>query len=191
MLDAYKDGGLSIKKGESVSSAVHSFRTLFQRHIDAYFPYSSNLRASTMSISVSVQPPSKVQAGTVLYPPLVVSSETSVAYDFLQVALLDPRGRVVESALWGTVSMSKQELNDDHASGSSSKEYAAFPDLAITSPGNYSLQVTAYRMDYESPDGPSAIIVSSKTTRKIEAREGAVGSGTPCKYSLLSFRGCI
>lgn len=133
-----------------------------------------------MSISVSVQPPNKVQAGTVLYPPLVISSESDTDYDFVQVSLLDPWGRVLQNSLWGTVTVSKQALNDDHASSSTSKEYAAFPDLVITSPGNYSLQVTAYRVDYSTPGQESAILVSSKTTREIEAREGSVNSSTPC-----------
>ena len=135
-----------------------------------------------MSFNVAVQPPSQVQAGTVLYPPLVVSSDSGADYDFVQVSLLDPYGRVLENSLWGTLSMSKQPLDGGNSSSSGGpKDYAVFPDLAVTSPGTYSLQVTAIRMDYNSPDGPAAVIASSITTREIYAYEGSVASENPCK----------
>lgn len=132
-------------------------------------------------ITIAVQPPSQVQAGTVLYPPLVVSSETDADYDFVQVALIDPYGRVVEDQLWGTLSMSKQSVDGSQASSSGTLDYAAFPDLTLTYAGTYTLQVTAISMDYSSPDGAMAVIVTSTTTREINSYQEPVATETPCK----------
>lgn len=134
-------------------------------------------------ITIAVQPPSHAQAGTILYPPLVVSSESEADYDFVQVALLDPYGRVIEDQLWGTLSSSKQSAGDGHSSRGAALEYAAFPDLALTYPGTYALRVTAIRMDYSSPDGAMAIVVTSQTTREIYSYEEPVASETPCKQA--------
>lgn len=142
----------------------------------------TNFDADTM-ITIAVQPPSQVQAGTVIYPPLVISSENDADYDFVQVALLDPYGRVIEDQLWGTLSTSKQSIGDSQAASSTPLEYAAFPDLALTYPGTYTLRVTAIRMDYSSPDGAMAIVVTSETTREINSYEQPVASETPCKQS--------
>ncbi|RYP71336.1 hypothetical protein DL770_008143 [Monosporascus sp. CRB-9-2] len=132
-------------------------------------------------ITVEVQPPSQAQAGALLYPPVVVSSESNADYDFAQIVLLDSYGRVLEDQLWGTLTTSMKSVDDGQASGSSdSLEYATFPDLAITYPGTYTLRVNAVRMDYSSPDGPAAVIVSSTTTREINSYEDPVASEVPC-----------
>ncbi|RYP53480.1 hypothetical protein DL768_001517 [Monosporascus sp. mg162] len=135
-------------------------------------------------ITVEVQPPSQAQAGALLYPPVVVSSESNADYDFVQIVLLDPYGRVLEDQLWGTLTTSMKSVDDGQASGSSgSLQYATFPDLAIAYPGTYTLRVNVVRMDYSSPDASAAVIVSSTTTREINSYEDPVASEVPCKQS--------
>ncbi|KAH9989299.1 hypothetical protein F4779DRAFT_265567 [Xylariaceae sp. FL0662B] len=131
-------------------------------------------------ITVEVQPPSQVQAGAVMYPPLVISSDSDSAFDFLQVVLLDPYGRVLEDQLYGTVSTSSQPLTDRNASRSNDfLQYAVFPDLALSYAGNYTLRVNAIRMDYSSFEGPQAIIAASTTTREILAYDQSVATEIP------------
>ncbi|KAI1075398.1 hypothetical protein F5B20DRAFT_560229 [Whalleya microplaca] len=131
-------------------------------------------------VTVEVQPPSQVQAGAVLYPPLVVSSDSEAAYDFVQVVLLDPYGRVVEDQLYGTLSMSSQALTDRSASRSNnSLEYAVFPDLVLSYAGSYTLRVNAIQMDYSSFEGPQAIIAASTTSREIIAYDQSVAADVP------------
>lgn len=140
-------------------------------------------------ITIAVQPPSQVQAGTVIYPPLVVSSEAGADYDFVQVALIDPYGRVMENHLWGTLSVNKQPIGDSQAATSGTAlEYAAFPNLSLTYPGTYTLQVTAFRMDYSDTEHINAVVVTSKMTREINVYDQAVASETPCKLSPLKQR---
>ncbi|KAI5863324.1 hypothetical protein GGS23DRAFT_566432 [Durotheca rogersii] len=133
-------------------------------------------------VTVEVQPPTQAQAGTVLYPPLVVSSDSSAAYDFVQVVLIDPYGRVLEDQLFGTLTTSSQTLDDRAGSrGSSSRslEYAVFPDLVISYAGSYALQVSAIRMDYSSPDGPAAVIAMSTITTRINIYDESVAAEIP------------
>ncbi|CAJ2503086.1 Uu.00g104800.m01.CDS01 [Anthostomella pinea] len=131
-------------------------------------------------INIEVQPPAQAQAGTVLYPPLVISSGSDAAYDFVQVVLLDPQGGVLEDQLHGTLSRSKTTLRDGSASGSAdSVEYATFPDLAISYSGIYTIRVNAIRMDYSSSDGAAAILVASVTTREIYAYDQGVAPEIP------------
>ncbi|RYO77690.1 hypothetical protein DL766_002845 [Monosporascus sp. MC13-8B] len=133
-------------------------------------------------VTVEVQPPNHAQAGALLYPPLVVSSESNAAIDFVQVVLLDPYGRVLGDQLSGTLTTSMKSVDDSQASGSSgSLVYATFPDLATAYPGTYTLRVNAVRMDYNSPDGAAAVIVSSTTTQEINSYVDPVDSQVPCK----------
>ncbi|KAI2465310.1 hypothetical protein F4781DRAFT_34060 [Annulohypoxylon bovei var. microspora] len=131
-------------------------------------------------VTVEVQPPTQVQAGAVLYPPLVVSSEGDDAYDFIQIALIDPYGRVLEDQLYGTLSMSGRNLDDRSASRSSrEKEYFAFPDLILSYAGTYFIQVSAIRMDYGSPDGAAAVIAASTMSAQITAYDQSVAAEIP------------
>ncbi|KAI2613330.1 hypothetical protein GGR54DRAFT_643126 [Hypoxylon sp. NC1633] len=131
-------------------------------------------------VTVEVQPPSQVQAGAVLYPPLVISSESDDAYDFVQVALVDSYGRVLEDQLYGTLSTSGKGLDDHSASRSSrSMEFSVFPDLIVGYAGTYSLQVNAVRMDYSSPEGPAAVIAASATTAQIFVYDESVAAEVP------------
>ncbi|KAL7627194.1 hypothetical protein AAE478_003970 [Parahypoxylon ruwenzoriense] len=133
-------------------------------------------------ITVEVQPPTQTQAGTVLYPPLVISSESDGAYDFVQVVLVDPYGRVLEDELSGTLSTPSKSLNDRTASRSSrSSEFAVFPDLVVSCAGTYALRVSAVRMDYDSPDGPAAVIAASTVTTHVIVYDQSVATEIPGK----------
>ncbi|KAI1413580.1 hypothetical protein F5Y13DRAFT_189012 [Hypoxylon sp. FL1857] len=137
-------------------------------------------------VTVEVQPPSQVQAGAVMYPPLVVSSETDDSIDFIMIALVDSYGMVVDS-LFGSVSASGKTLNDGSASRSSaSKQYSAFSDLVIGVAGVYSIQVTAYQMDYAASGG-GAVAASSTTTRHIMVYDESVAQevATTAEQNLL------
>ncbi|KAI1451917.1 hypothetical protein F4805DRAFT_463320 [Annulohypoxylon moriforme] len=128
-------------------------------------------------VTVEVQPPSQAQAGAVLYPPLVVSSESDDACDFIQIALIDPYGRVLEDQLYGTLSMSGKSLDD--RSSSRTTEYFVFPDLIVSYAGTYSIQINAIRMDYGSPDGAAAVIAESTMTTQIIAYDQSVAAEIP------------
>ncbi|KAI1631559.1 hypothetical protein F4809DRAFT_159578 [Biscogniauxia mediterranea] len=132
-------------------------------------------------INIEVQPPTQTQAGTVMYPPVVVSSENDAAYDFVQVTLLDIYGQVIDDQLYGTLSTSPQGLNDRSARRSTSAplEYSVFPDLVLGYPGYYTLRINAIRMDYSSPDGPVAVIVASAMTREIYVCDQSVATEVP------------
>ncbi|KAI2616633.1 hypothetical protein GGS26DRAFT_603715 [Hypomontagnella submonticulosa] len=131
-------------------------------------------------VTVEVQPPTQVQAGAIMYPPLVVSSDIGDAYDFVQVALVDSYGRVLEDQLYGTLSTSGKPLDERSASRSTrSTEYSVFPDLIVSYAGTYSLQVSAIRMDYSSPDGAMAVIAASTMTTQIIVYDQSVAAEIP------------
>ncbi|KAI0181123.1 hypothetical protein GGR52DRAFT_20280 [Hypoxylon sp. FL1284] len=131
-------------------------------------------------VNVEVQPPAQVQAGAVLYPPLVVSQDTNDSYDFVQVALIDSYGRVLEDQLYGTLSTSAQSLTDRSSSHSrGTGEYAVFPNLAVGYAGVYALQVSAFRMDYSSPDGAVAVLTASAITTQIMVYDQSVATEIP------------
>ncbi|KAK7755359.1 hypothetical protein SLS62_002585 [Diatrype stigma] len=135
-------------------------------------------------ITIAVQPPSQVQVGRVIYPPLVISSGADAGYDFVQVSLLDPYGRVMESQLEGTLAKNKQPIGDSQAAASrTALEYAVFPDLSLSYSGTYTLQVTAFRMDYSDPGNVMAVVVTSETTNAINAYDQPVAFENPCKLS--------
>ncbi|KAI8627327.1 hypothetical protein F5Y19DRAFT_175824 [Xylariaceae sp. FL1651] len=131
-------------------------------------------------LDIEVQPPLQVQAGAVLYPPLVISSKSDAPYDFVQVVLVDSYGRVLEDYLQGTLSKSRQALRDEQSGSSGeSMEYAAFPDLILNYTGSYTLRINAVRMDYSSLDGPAAVIVATVTSREIYVYDQAVATEIP------------
>ncbi|ORY59266.1 uncharacterized protein BCR38DRAFT_488995 [Pseudomassariella vexata] len=135
----------------------------------------------TEIMNIDVQPPNQVQAGSTLYPPLVVTSDSSADYDFLQVMALDAHGRVLDGVLHGTLSTARQALDDNAGGGASSYsslEYAVFPDLAFRYSGSYYLRVSAVRIDYSQPE-PEAVVVTSLCTREVLAWEVPVAVEVP------------
>ncbi|KAI1104680.1 hypothetical protein F4804DRAFT_332089 [Jackrogersella minutella] len=131
-------------------------------------------------VTVEVQPPSQTRAGTIMYPPLVVSSQSDDAYDFIQICLVDSYGRVLEDQLYGTLTTSGKCLDDRSASRSGrATEYFVFPDLFVGYAGNYAIQVTAIRMDYGSPEGAAAIIAASTMTTQVSVYDQSVAAEIP------------
>ncbi|OTA60819.1 hypothetical protein K449DRAFT_435227 [Hypoxylon sp. EC38] len=131
-------------------------------------------------LTIEVQPPSQVQAGAVLYPPLVISADSDDAIDYIQIALVDAYGTVLVDQLYGTLTASGKTLDDRSASRSSrSKEYTAFPDLAVTYAGVYTIQVTAVTMDYTAPNGAEAVVAASTSTTQIIAYDQSVATEVP------------
>ncbi|KAI1144436.1 hypothetical protein F5Y05DRAFT_407829 [Hypoxylon sp. FL0543] len=151
-----------------------------QKKSNALKPEYETRHAAAM-FTIEVQAPAQTQAGAVMYPPLVVSSDSDDSYDFIQVALVDPYGRVLVDQLYGTLSTAGKALHDGHASRSSrSKEYSVFPDLSVRYAGVYALQATAIRMDYAAPGGPAAFIAAQTTSRQIIAYDQSVAAEIPC-----------
>ncbi|KAI1373382.1 hypothetical protein F4677DRAFT_462328 [Hypoxylon crocopeplum] len=146
---------------------------------DAYKTHYEARHAAAM-VTIEVQPPTQVQAGAVMYPPLVISSESNDGYDFIQVALIDSYGRVLGDQLYGTLTTSGKSLDSRSASRSNrTTEYSVFPDLIISYAGTYALQVNAIRMDYASPDGPVAVLAASTITAQINAYDESVATEVP------------
>ncbi|KAK5628006.1 hypothetical protein RRF57_003721 [Xylaria bambusicola] len=131
-------------------------------------------------VSVSVEPPSQVQRGMPLYPPLVVSCPNG-QYAFFQIVLIDSHGRIADQQyIQGTLSVSPQALESTSHSSRGPKDFAVFPDLMIRRSGTFTIQVNAYQMDYQSMP-PSMYHAATAATREIRVRSSAVSEGRPCK----------
>ncbi|KAI4868999.1 hypothetical protein F4820DRAFT_444636 [Hypoxylon rubiginosum] len=131
-------------------------------------------------VTVKVQPPAQAQAGAVLYPPLVISSDSGDAYDFVQVALVDSYDRILEDQLYGTLSTSGKTLSDRSSSRSGgSTVYSVFPDLVVSYAGTYTIRVNALRMDYNSIDGAGVILTASTSTAQFTVYDQSVATEVP------------
>ncbi|KAI1117031.1 hypothetical protein F5Y14DRAFT_14887 [Nemania sp. NC0429] len=130
-------------------------------------------------VNIKVNPPQQVQAGAIMYPPLVLMSRVN-QYTFYQVSLVDHHGRalVANHDLRGTLAASPQALEGDAAGRSSPRDFAVFPNLSITEPGRYRIQVNAYYIDYETMP-PTTLLTGSTTTGEILVRNSAVPRGRP------------
>ncbi|KAI0110444.1 hypothetical protein GGR51DRAFT_92417 [Nemania sp. FL0031] len=129
-------------------------------------------------VTVAVEPPSQVQKRTVLYPPLVVMSQTN-QYAFYQVVLMDSHGHAVESdILQGTLSASPQPLEGAAGRGRSPRDFAVFPDLVISRSGTYSIQVNAFQIDFHSIP-PTTLHAAAVATREIRVRSSPVSEERP------------
>ncbi|KAF2964829.1 hypothetical protein GQX73_g8735 [Xylaria multiplex] len=128
--------------------------------------------------SVAVEPPTQVQRGVILYPPLVVSSPNG-QYTFFQAVLVDSHGRIVDpDLLQGTLSVCPQVLDTSSHSSRGPKDFAVFPDLFISRSGTYTIRVNAYQMDYQSTP-PTTYHGATVATREIRVRSSAVAEGRP------------
>ncbi|KAI0411052.1 hypothetical protein F5X98DRAFT_368362 [Xylaria grammica] len=129
-------------------------------------------------VSVTVEPPTQVQRGMALYPPLVVSCPTG-QYAFFQAVLVDSNGRAVDPDLMqGTLSVSPHALETSAHSSRGPKDFAVFPDLVISRSGTYTIRVNAYQMDYQSIPS-TTFLGAAVTTREVRVRSSAVGEGRP------------
>ncbi|KAI1359907.1 hypothetical protein F5Y08DRAFT_331975 [Xylaria arbuscula] len=129
--------------------------------------------------SISVEPPSQVQRGMTLYPPLVVSCSNG-EYNFFRVILVDSHGEVADQQyIHGTLSVSPQTLGPSSNSSRPPKDFAVFHDLVIGRSGTYTLQVNAYQMDYDSM---SMYHAASILSREVRVRTSAVSEGRPSNH---------
>ncbi|KAI1275075.1 hypothetical protein F5Y07DRAFT_400720 [Xylaria sp. FL0933] len=127
-------------------------------------------------LSVSVEPPSQVQRGTVLYPPVVVSCPSNQS-SFFQAVLVDSHGALAaQEILQGTPSAAPHPVATNTQSSRGPKEYGVFSNLAIGRTGRYALRVDAYYMDYESGQ---TVHVASVATREIRVRSEGVATEQP------------
>ncbi|KAI1186454.1 hypothetical protein F5B17DRAFT_360529 [Nemania serpens] len=130
-------------------------------------------------VTIAVSPPRQVQAGAIMYPPLVLMSRVN-QYTFYQVVLVDSNGGRLPANhdLRGTLSASPQPLEGQAANRTSPRDFAVFPNLSITEPGRYRIQVNAYQMDYEAMP-PTTLFIGSVVTQEIRVRNSAVPPGRP------------
>lgn len=129
-------------------------------------------------LNVAVQPPAQARAGAVLYPPLVVSSDSEADYSFVQVHLLDAYGQVLDSQLHGTIATSRRGLDDRGSASSRPQEFAVFSDLALGYTGCFTLRVIAVRMDYGTYEAEA---VGEVFTREIWIYDQDIAAERPCR----------
>lgn len=132
-------------------------------------------------VTISVNLPRQVQAGEIMYPPLVLMSRVN-QYTFYQVFLVDSNGHSLPANhhLRGTLSASPQTLEGQAASRSSPRDFAVFPNLSITEPGRYRVQVNAYIIDYNAMP-PNTFFTASALSQEIHVRNSAVAPGRPSR----------
>jgi hypothetical protein len=141
-------------------------------------------KQASNTMDIAVQPPTQATVGAILYPPVVVSSDSSTQISYLDVEATDIHGQVY-AVLSGETSKSRAPMDDNQSSsGSRATEYSAFPDLSIGYPGTYVLHFSAVLTDYTNPDEPVAMIVDSVTTRPISVYEETVTMTKPCTVPL-------
>ncbi|CAJ2513769.1 Uu.00g018880.m01.CDS01 [Anthostomella pinea] len=92
-----------------------------------------------MSLRIDDQPPSQVEVGTTLTPPLVVSALDTDMISFLTVILLNMNDNPVDGYQW------PGSLNKD-SSREAGHEYATFSNIVINEAGYYKLRIQAIIM---------------------------------------------
>ena len=130
-------------------------------------------------IRIGVQPPTQVQVGTSLYPPVVVElpathAEGDVDY-FATAVLVDAGGAVVDGLLGGTKAASRFEVAGPRIS------VFPFTDLSITHPGTFVVRVDIYGFAYGGHAG--AALIGQVETRPVAVRDAATPPENPCKPS--------
>ncbi|KAJ6436250.1 reverse transcriptase [Purpureocillium lavendulum] len=135
-------------------------------------------RSAMPGFKISVQPPRKAQAGTLLYPPIVAKQsvrqlKSGLDY-FASAVLLDRRGMVVDSYLGGTKVASRYELPSSNASLASF--VFSFADLSIDQPGTYIVRIDVYQFVFGDSAGAALVEQMSTRTISVVNGEAAVGS---------------
>ncbi|TGJ83556.1 hypothetical protein E0Z10_g5202 [Xylaria hypoxylon] len=165
-------GELEVHQGVVIMQDIFSYILVFKA------------QNSANMVSVTVEPPTQVQRGMALYPPLVVSCPNG-QYTFFQAVLVDSHGRVVDpDLLQGTLSVSPYALETSTHSSRGPKDFAVFPDLVISRSGTYTIRVNAYQMDFQSMP-PTTFHGATVATREIRVRSSAVAEGRPCEFSYI------
>ncbi|KAM0230783.1 hypothetical protein ACHAPO_009066 [Fusarium lateritium] len=108
------------------------------------------------AISIAVQPPSRAQVSTILYPPLVAEFNFKGSapgfYFFAMAVLLTRNGDIVEHGLSGTTSVTGMDVTS-HTGSSRTTIYFPFTDLSLLYEGAYKIRVDVYKVAYENSDG--------------------------------------
>ncbi|KXJ94883.1 hypothetical protein Micbo1qcDRAFT_173640 [Microdochium bolleyi] len=112
-------------------------------------------------MDLAIQPPSKLQAGSRLYPPVV-----------------DSNGTIIEES--GPYIASPQPINTSSSRGTSSNspqaQYAVFPDVFVENPGTYTFTVRCY----DPTNGlQSWSVLGTVRSRTITVTDGAVACEEP------------
>ncbi|ODA76782.1 hypothetical protein RJ55_07297 [Drechmeria coniospora] len=130
-------------------------------------------------LDVSVQPPSRVQTGRRLYPPVVVRhsvSDADAGHHFATVVLVDEEGAVVDADLDGIKAASRLELGGSGEAGPSTLVFA-FADLRIAREGTFVIRVDVYHV---APAGAAgAVLVGQVQTRPIRASAAETAAESP------------
>ncbi|CAM1505064.1 Fc.00g107010.m01.CDS01 [Cosmosporella sp. VM-42] len=107
-------------------------------------------------LHIAVQPPSRVQAGKPLYPPVIARMSTRRtqvgSYFFAMAVLLEADGNVVDGCLDGNVIATGVPVDQTSSSSSPSLVFV-FPDLTISYAGTYSIRLDIYKVSYANSDG--------------------------------------
>ncbi|KAF4439176.1 hypothetical protein F53441_12651 [Fusarium austroafricanum] len=107
------------------------------------------------NLTIAVQPPSRAQVSTILYPPLVAELTfrgSTPGYSFFAMAVLITRnGDIMEGGLSGTASVTGVDLTAEVRS-SRTTIYFPFTDLAILYEGAYKIMVDVYKAADDNPD---------------------------------------
>ncbi|KAF5007237.1 hypothetical protein FDECE_6431 [Fusarium decemcellulare] len=132
------------------------------------------------SISIVVQPPTRAQASTLLYPYLIaqLTSRRSYAgcYFFAMAVLLAQNGMVVES-LAGETTVTGVDFQ---ASGSRTSVCFPFTNLWIVHEGTYTIRVDVYRV--LPGDEQTTTYEGQAESNLITVVRDEVSTGRPCKW---------
>ncbi|KAJ1334999.1 hypothetical protein MN608_01732 [Microdochium nivale] len=136
-------------------------------------------------MDIAIQPPPKLQAGSRLYPPVVVSlplkqfvKDGSGMPEIVQGYLQDGSGNIVENS--GPYVASPQSINTSSSRETlgvcSEAQYAVFPDVVVESPGTYTFTVRCYDPTYGQQ---SWTVLDTIHSRKITVADRAVKCEEP------------
>ncbi|KAL9948978.1 hypothetical protein ACHAO5_001229 [Verticillium nonalfalfae] len=136
-------------------------------------------------VSIAVQPPTETQTCRPIYPPVVAQTHVRAGgrhnntHLFATAALLDDQGRVLDGQLGGALVATGYAV-EDRGSGSRQQSVAfAFPDLALTYAGVYSIRVDVYRVNYDDGDTDNATMIEQAETELFYGFSEAVAVQRP------------
>ncbi|KAG7135148.1 hypothetical protein HYQ45_007009 [Verticillium longisporum] len=136
-------------------------------------------------VSIAVQPPTETQTCRPIYPPVVAQTHVRAGgrhnntHLFATAALLDDQGRVLDGQLGGALVATGYAV-EDRGSGSRHQSVAfAFPDLALTYAGVYSIRVDVYRVNYDDGDTDNATMIDQAETELFYGFSEAVAVQRP------------
>ena len=131
---------------------------------------------------IAVQPPSEIQVGQILYPPIIAKMSARRAhhgvYFFAMAVLLGDDGAVLEGGLYGSTVSTGVLLNENGSSSRASIVFV-FPDLFISYEGVFSVRLDLYKVQYETSEG--ATFEDQIETSQILVVDRRVPRGRPSK----------